>query len=551
MNNKNISLKQTLDLAFKNHKENKLRIAENLYLKILKTNPNNFETIFLLGSLWFQTKKYKDSIRMLTEAIKIQPKNINPYQNLGAVLVEIGEPQKAIEVLNKASKIKSKHPGILYNLGNAFKDLGNFEKAAICYEDTIKIEPKNTKAYNNLGNVYKSLRKNEKAIQIFKKALELDSKHANANHNIANTYKEIGDFEKSKIYYKKSFELNSNLESLHALSQLDDSVLDKNIRDKIVGITKSKINNENNIAYGKFLLSKYELKKNNFKKEFEYLIDGHSHYFLSKKKFFQNGLNYWLNDLPKNQELMKLDDIKNNTNKIKPIFIVGVPRCGSTLIEKIISSGEKKIPMGEEINVLNFVVGKRILEKKSINNDIENISNEIINLYKEKKLLDKKSEYLFTDKTLDNFFFIPLVKKIFPYAKVINCKRNPLSSIVSIIKNNLGAVSWGHNLENIFKYFDIYHKKMESFKTTFPNFIYDLRLEEFINNPDEESKKLMRYCELPWDKKCLEFYKRKDLVSRTASNIQIRKPIYKNTQDKNLPYKEFLNKYGKIYSWFK
>ena len=74
--------------------------------------------------------------------------------------------------------------------------------------------------------------------------------------------------------------------------------------------------------------------------------------------------------------------------------------------------------------------------------------------------------------------------------------------------------------------------------------------EKFVNEPQIESKKLLKYCNLPWDKKCLEFYKRKDLVSKTASNIQIREAIYKDPYDKYLPYKVFLNKYGKKYSWY-
>ena len=78
-----------------------------------------------------------------------------------------------------------------------------------------------------------------------------------------------------------------------------------------------------------------------------------------------------------------------------------------------------------------------------------------------------------------------------------------------------------------------------------------LQLEKLINNPEEESKKIMEYCELPWDKKCLEFYKRKDLISKTASNIQIRGAINKDNLKKYLPYKEYLNKYQKSYPWFK
>ena len=99
--------------------------------------------------------------------------------------------------------------------------------------------------------------------------------------------------------------------------------------------------------------------------------------------------------------------------------------------------------------------------------------------------------------------------------------------------------------------FNVLDNIIENYNQVYPNFIYDLEFENLVNNPLEESKKLMKFCELPWDKKCLEFYKRKDLISKTASNVQIRKPIYKHSFNKYLPYKKFLNKYGEKYPWFK
>ena len=121
---------------------------------------------------------------------------------------------------------------------------------------------------------------------------------------------------------------------------------------------------------------------------------------------------------------------------------------------------------------------------------------------------------------------------------------------MSTLKNNLSLLSWPHNLENIFEYYNIYYQVIKKFEKTLPNFIYDLQYEKFVSNPENESKKLMKFCDLPWDKKCLEFYKRKDLFSKTASNIQIRKEIYKHSLNKYLPYKKLLNEYGKNYSWF-
>ena len=121
---------------------------------------------------------------------------------------------------------------------------------------------------------------------------------------------------------------------------------------------------------------------------------------------------------------------------------------------------------------------------------------------------------------------------------------------MSIFQNNLTGLAWTHDLGNIFKYFNNYFGIIEEYNAAYPNTIYQLEFEKLVNNPEEESKKLMKFCELPWDEKCLKFYKRKDFISKTASNIQVREAIYKHPLKKYLPYKNFLNKYGSKYSWF-
>ena len=220
-------------------------------------------------------------------------------------------------------------------------------------------------------------------------------------------------------------------------------------------------------------------------------------------------------------------------------------------VEKIITSGVQSIPAGEEVGILSTFVKKKIIKNQSLSIGIEDFQIKLFEKYNNRRLIKEKSNYTFTDKTLDNFFYIGLIKQIFPKAKVINCRRSPLSSIMSILKNNLPGVPWAHNLEHIFKYFDIYNKMIENFNKIFPSFIYELRLEKLSSEPEEESKKLFKFCDLTWDKKCLEFYKRKDLISKTTSNLQIRKAIYQHSLERDLPYKQFLNRYGDSYSWFK
>ena len=242
---------------------------------------------------------------------------------------------------------------------------------------------------------------------------------------------------------------------------------------------------------------------------------------------------------------------KSTSHEVKPIFIIGVPRSGSTLVEKVIGSGKKNISMGEEVSVFENFVNNKVLEKKSLNlGNVETFRNEIVSIYKEKGLIQEKNNFIFTDKSLNNFFYLELINKIFPEVKIINCKRKPISSIMSILQNNLTELAWAHDLVNIFKYFDNYFQIISKFEKKYPNTIYNLDFEKFTNEPNLESKKLMSFCNLPWDEKCLEFYKRKDILSKTASRQQIRRAIYKNTPDRYLPYKSLLNKYGNKYSWF-
>ena len=551
----NLTLKEVFTSAYQNHLKNNLKLAENLYKKVLEINPNHLESIFLLGTLSIQTKNFNVAVKLLKKATLLKPDYADAFHNLGFTFIEMGDLKQGVQFFNKTIEINPKHKDVHYNLGNAMKQLGEFKKSRDCYKKAIEVEPKNSQAHNNLGNIYKQLGEFQKAIDSYNTAIQVKPNNSNAHYNLGNIYKQLGEFKKAKDSYQNSLLHDpSNLEAVYNLSEINDEILDENLKDKLFTVAKDKTITKKNIAYKNFLLAKYESKKKNYEKEFNYLLEGHINYFDARKKIFEKGVNYWLQVLPKLIELENIDlpsvSNKKENYKIKPIFIVGVPRCGSTLVEKIIASGEKYMAIGEETGIVSYVVGEKVNKKESIVLDIENFKKEVINNYEEWGLLKKKYDYTFTDKSLDNFFFIGLIKIIFPFAKIINCKRNPLSAIMSIIKNNLGQVSWAHNLENIFKFFDIYHKKIETFKKMYPNYIYELQYEDLVVDPVSESKKLMKFCEIPWNKKCLEYYKRKDMVSHTASTMQIRKPIYVDSFKKHIHYKKFLDKYGKKYSWF-
>ena len=582
------SLKEIFVEALEQYRNKDFKTAEVICYKILSINSDHFDSLSLLSNIYAINKNFNKAKELLEKAIKIQPKNMTILNNLGTAYKELGLTEKAITFYQKALDINSNHPNANYNLGLLFYKLKELKRAKNYFEKTVKIQPNYAMAHFNLGNLQKEFKELKKAqisylkaielrpdfasaqnnlglvlsemnnsdgaIKCYKKTLEINPNHAGAYNNLGRIYTEIGEFNEAVNSYQAVIKLEpENLVHRFYLSELNKSFLDSELKNKTQKILNNKKTQKINFVFGNFLLSRYSRNEKKYEEEINYLTEAHNHYFDLRKEKFEIGVKYCFNDVLQISKFaeFKEKDKSDNDQKVKPIFIVGVPRCGSTLIEKVIASGKKPIPMGEEVDVFESFINGKVLEKKSLNlGEVKNFRDGIINIYENRGLIKEKSNFIFTDKSLNNFFYIGLINKIFPKAKVINCERNTLSSIISIFQNNLTELSWTHNLENIFKYFDNYFQTINDFKKKYPNFIYNLNFETFTDNPEIESKKLMDFCELPWDKKCLEFYKRKDIISKTTSRQQIRNPIYKHKIDRYLPYKEFLNKHGSKYSWF-
>jgi len=587
MNENNQTLKTTFAAAIENYKKRDFKTAEIYCYKILSIDPNHFDSISMLASISAFNSNFNKAMELLKKAIEVQPKNTRALHNLGTAYKELGKLKEAINYYKKVLQIDPKHTNAHYNLGLVFYKLNEFKTAKIylkktveiqnnfalaffclanvhvelkefndavsCYQKAIEINPNLASAHNNLGLVYRGLDDFKNATSHYEKTIQIQPDHAGAHHNLALAFKEMGKFEKAIKSHQTAIKHEpENLAHYFYLSELKKDILNPDLKKKIIKIITNEKSTKNNLAWGNHLLAKYERKTKNYEKELNYLIKGHQNYFLSKKKKFDLGVKYCFDDVIQIMEGAKVDKLGGKKDdQLKPIFIIGVPRCGSTLVEKIIGSGKKFVPMGEETGVLENFINAKILEKQSLNlGAVQDIRNELSDIYKQKGIISKKYEYTFTDKSLNNFFYLELINEIYPNAKIINCNRNVLSSIMSIFQNNLTELAWTHDLENVFKYFNNYLEIIKNYNEVNPNIIYQLQFEKLANNPVEESKNLMKFCELPWDKKCLEFYKRKDLISKTASNVQIREAIYKHSLEKYLPYKIFLDKYGKKYSWF-
>ena len=437
------------------------------------------------------------------------------------------------------------------------KDKGDLPGSLNVLNEVLNLDPDNKKALNNIANILKEMKEFKKAIEYYSRAINLDPHYLVAKINLAILYHELGDFKKAEVLYKEIIILDKlNFSIYFNLSRIDFRYFDQEkIKFIEYALINEKIDNFNK-ASAYFILAKNQEIKKNFKEEFKFLEKGHNYF---QKNFstevYKQNLNYWLNLLKKKFDKIKLIEKKEkiNFNDINPIFIIGMPRSGSTLVESIISSGKMKIPNGGETAIINWAVFN-LLKKKLLNKDQDlkdifidkkDLIKNIYNKYQNLNLLKKEKEFFFTDKSLENFFYIEIILQLFPNAKFIHCKRNPADNIFAIYKNFLTKMTWTHNIDDIIFYFNNYLNIMSYFTKKYSKKIFSVELEELTNNSNQITKDIFNFCELKWSSESLEFHKRKDLLSATASNIQIREKIVKYNSEKYNVYKNYVQDFEK------
>ena len=223
-----------------------------------------------------------------------------------------------------------------------------------------------------------------------------------------------------------------------------------------------------------------------------------------------------------------------------------MPRSGTTLVEQIISS-HKTVKSSGENSILSNILGNKIENTLKTNKektkDFIFTDGEFINDYYYKKLDNLNiNNKIITDKTVQNFIWIGFIRSLFPNCKIINCLREPKDICLSIYKNNFenSFMNWSYKQEEIANFFNFYSDLMKFWNYKFPNEIYNLKYENLLSESTNEIKKLISFCDLSWDQECLNFQNNKTPV-KTASSIQVRKPLYNSSKNISKNYSEFLS----------
>ena len=462
------------------------------------------------------------------------------YNEAKKILLEFAENNKNI-------KLDIKYFFTMYLVSNGLKDIKNSKRYL---EKCLKIDDKNHIALNNLANIYLKERNLIKAEKFYLKALNFNKNYLLAIVNLAVLYQDTGKLDESKRFYLKAIKLAPKRISLYFnLSRIDENFIDDEKINYLINLLENEKKEFSELSYGYFILANYERKKKNFNSEMNYLKKANNYNFLSRKLANQETLNYWNNIIAKKYNNLNFVYQKKDVifEKIKPLFIVGLPRSGSTITEVLLRSNSDDIYSFGEASIFNGIIANifRKNEKNDINLDF--VSDNISKIFLERNFDKKKNRFI--DKSLENFFYIDVILKIFPKAKFINTIRNIEDNIFAIYKQTLSKISWTHSIEDILRYMDNYFKVIDYFAKKYPDKIFTLKLEDLSLKPEEITKKLYNFCDLAWTNEVLEFHKKKDVLISTASNIQIRDKIQKYDFDRYKPYKTLLKDFLNQYNW--
>ena len=463
---------------------------------------------------------------------------------IGSSYQGLGNFQMAIKAFNFIINQDKQNIAAYNNLGNVYKTLHKFDEAKRCYEKALELNPNYIECIGNLGNLYFELNNYEKAISQMKKAITLNDKDVKMHYNLGLIYQSTGDFVNSLKELNKVLELDpthTNADKLISRNTkyTKESIHLKQMETKLVDLKLGEMQKIN--LY--FSLGKAYEDIKDYDKSFEYLKLGND----TKKKLLNLNLE---NDLKSFEVLKKFFKNYKFNKKLeimsekKIIFIVGLPRSGTSLVEQIISTHSKVYGCGELpfINRLirNNFYTQGILDSVKLNDldetKIKNLNKIYIDLVQN---LNFDSDYV-TDKAPMNFVWIGFIKLLFPNSKIIHCSRNPKDNILSLYKNNFDdSLDFTYNFNDLFVFYREYLELISFWKKEIPEQIIGASYEEIIKNPESEIKKLLDFCGLTFENKCLKFYETKRAIKTVSSN-QARQPLYNSSISSYKKYEKYM-----------
>lgn len=491
-------------LAFRAEKKNFEAIE--CYKQSLSMQPNAIECMISLAMLQIQTELFNDAIKTLKDGLRLDPQNSTILWNLGYVHKRLNLIREAIGYYEECILVDPKNADAYVNLGNALASINNLEAAIQCLRTAIDLDPKNADNHYTLALHLQAMGDKIAAENSLNEALTLYPDHAHAHFALAS----IKHYQTSDPHFQQMLKVKNGVSLSRKESSLMHFALGKASEDQ--GNTETAFRHYVNANYIQNQINKYKSNEQD-------------HLFQAIYAF--------------EKELQGIKwSVTIEDTDVTPIFIVGMPRSGTTLTEQIISSHSLVSAAGELTHVGNF--GDLLLKRKI------NPTQAQISLFRKSYLQDLNTftsiNRFVTDKMPHNFLHIPLILKAFPESKIIHVKRDARATCWSNFKTSYqdGNIKYSYDLSALVSFYQNYSKLMQHFNQHHGSKIYNLDYETLVSSPDDQIRNLINYLGIEFEEDCLSPQNNQRAI-RTASKSQVRGKIYKGSSNNWKKFEPFLN----------
>ncbi len=494
------------------------RKAEDAFKKVLIEDEDNIDALRFMGILAFKSGNHDIAEAMLTKALKLDPTYSLLWANLAQVFSVTGQLDKAKKSFNNILNMEPKNGLIWAEYGTVLTKLANYKEGRDAYLKALEFKPDSPRVHLSLGHVYKTMGEIDNSINSYKNTIIQNHLSGEAYWSLANL---------------KTYSFSEN--------EIKD--MEETLKGDMSDIERSQMH----FALGKA----YEVMKD-FDKSFKNYYEGNK----VKKALIKYSSDDTTENTKKILDFFNIENIQNlsksSANDQDPIFVLGMPRSGSTLVDQIISSHSKVDGTQELPNIIKIAA--------ELNTNNQNTYPEVLKGLEGKELSNLGKNYIsettwargnapyFIDKMPNNFIHIGLIKAILPNAKIIDTRRDPMDTCFSCFKQFFARGQlFTYSLEDLGNYYTDYISAMNHWQNVYGKDIFTVHYDNVINKTEDTIRELIDYCKLPFEQECLEFYKSSRPV-KTPSAEQVRQPIYKsglnywkNYENHLLPLKKILD----------
>jgi len=533
---------EKVESAFQRHKQGDLRYANGVYRQALSQNPDHPAALHYLGLIAQQTGRSDEAATLIARSIAINPADPRAHIHLGQIQIALKDTAAATRSFERALELDPDNVGALNNLANVVR-VRDLRQAVALYRRALALDPTAAFAAYNLAQALTEDNGADEAMALFHQVIALEPRHFEARHALGMLLEQRGKFFEAIEQYRAVQDVNpAHAPSLANLLDIrdyqpDDATVKR--AEAILSRGSATVEDQIKLHHG---LGKHYDRHGAYHKAFV-------HFATSKKRLRSQGLGFDSSVVAKSFDaLIKAFDVQIfdhdrpiGSRSERPVFIVGLPRSGTTLTEQILSSHPQAFGAGELRKIPEFV--------KLLRPDYP----EIMETIDGGELAELAADYLdhldrlagrdalrVSDKLPTNSLNLGLIARLFPNAKIVYCRRDPMDIALSCFMELFDLdQDYTTDFTDFGTYFLLHERLMAHWRRVLPIPIHELSYEEMVSSPEASTRALLDYCGLAWDPACLNFTST-DRTVRTPSRWQVRQPIYQRSVGRWRNYAEHL-----------